>query len=185
MWPWDHLAVGYLSYFLLTRVTPLERSTAATAVAGAVGTQFPDLVDKPLGWWLDVFPAGTGVAHSLLVAVPLCLVGLLVGWRLGRREVAAAFAVGYLSHLPGDVLYPVALGGERKMWILLWPLTSAPGPGTSRPLSHVLELVVDFLAFLATPRGLTYLALEVLLLGCAALAWYSDGCPGYGRPTGT
>ena len=49
MWPWEHLAISYLAYSLLGRLAwrrprPLREPPSVT-----FGTQFPDLVDKPLG----------------------------------------------------------------------------------------------------------------------------------------
>ncbi|WP_123533272.1 metal-dependent hydrolase [Halosimplex salinum] len=178
MWPWEHLAVGYLAYTALSRLVFRAPPTTGGAVAVALGTQFPDLVDKPLGWWLGVVPGGTTVAHSLLTAVPLCLLVLLVAVPTGRGRLAVAFAVGYLSHLPGDVLYPVVLGGDPKLWFLLWPLTPAPGSGPSAVLPHFFELVELFAAFLSTPLGAVYLVSELLFLAVAVRVWFLDGSPG-------
>ena len=49
MWPWEHLAIGYLAYSLLGRLAWRRPPTVGTAITVAFGTQFPDLVDKPLG----------------------------------------------------------------------------------------------------------------------------------------
>ena len=63
MWPWDHLAFGYVWYTLASRGWDGRPPSNAAAIALAVGTQFPDLVDKPLAWWLDVLPAGRSLGH--------------------------------------------------------------------------------------------------------------------------
>lgn len=57
MWPWGHVGAGYLVYTLLRRHTG-ERPAGAAVLALAVGTQFPDLVDKPLGWTVGLLPGG-------------------------------------------------------------------------------------------------------------------------------
>ena len=49
MWPWEHLTIGYLAYSLLSRLAWRRPPTVGTAITVAFGTQFPDLVDKPLG----------------------------------------------------------------------------------------------------------------------------------------
>ncbi|MFC7165331.1 metal-dependent hydrolase [Halospeciosus flavus] len=112
MWPWEHLAVGYVAVSILFRWHG-RRVGALDAVAVGVGAAFPDLVDKPLAWAFDVLPSGTSVAHSVFVAVPLAVAVWFVAARRDRRSVGAAFAVSYLLHLPSDALYgPLTDGGS-------------------------------------------------------------------------
>lgn len=177
MWPWEHLASGYLVYSLANRVTTGDRPTGAEAVAVAVGTQFPDLVDKPLGWGTTLLPSGISLAHSLLCAVPLSVTVVLFARRAGAGQVGWAFAVGYLAHLPGDIVYPMALGGEPRLGFLLWPLLESPAARPESITGHVWGLVAQFVDLLGTPMGRIYLALEALLLGGAVLAWFWDDCP--------
>jgi hypothetical protein len=63
MWPWEHLAVGYLLYSV-SCVLWGRYPTRIGVAALAFGTQFPDLVDKPLGWWLGVLPSGQSFASE-------------------------------------------------------------------------------------------------------------------------
>jgi len=44
-------------------------------------TQLPDLVDKTLGWSLDVLPSGRSLAHSLFTTVLLVFIVSLIGRR--------------------------------------------------------------------------------------------------------
>lgn len=180
MWPWEHAAVGYIAYSLLARAFGRNPPGDAAAIAVIVGTQVPDLVDKPLAWWLGVLPAGRSLAHSLLFAVPVVLTGLvLTGWA-GRKDVGVAFGVGYLLHLPGDVVYPILLGSEPAVGFLLYPLVPAESYATTGVVARVGNLAADFLTFLETPRGRQYLYAELALLLSTVALWAGDGWPGPG-----
>lgn len=178
MWPWEHLAIGYLAYSLLVRTGTGTTPAAGGAVAVAVGTQFPDLVDKTLGWAGTVLPSGQSLAHSLLFAVPFVVLVGAVTVVVDRRDLGLAFGVGYLTHLPGDVVYPAMLGGEFNLSFLLWPVLAPSGSQPSAMFAHVQELIATFLALLATPQGLYYLFFELLLLAVALSLWLLDGSPG-------
>ena len=103
---------------------------------------------------------------------------LAVGILLKRERPALAVVVGYLSHLPGDVLYPAVLGSDPKVWFLLWPLRAAPIRSAPAALPHVLGLVEQFAGFLASPLSVGYLLAEAPLLGFAVWLWIWDGRPG-------
>lgn len=178
VWPWEHLAVGYLLYSGLVRARTGRTPTGDAVVVLAAATQLPDLVDKPLAWSLGLLPGGTSLAHSLLVAVPAVVAVALVARRRGHPARGQAFAVGYLAHPPGDVLYPVLLGGDPKVAFLLWPVVPADPSGVDGVLPHLQELAATFVGHLATPAGVAYLALEAGLLSAALLAWVLDGAPG-------
>lgn len=181
MWPWEHVAVAYLAVSIASRALwgqPPSRAPAVVAVVAGLG---PDLVDKPLAWWLAVLPSGRSLAHSLVIGAPVIAVVLLVGWQLRRRRVAVAFGVGYLTHLAGDVAYPLVVKGELRVGFLFWPLVPAPGGGVDGALPHVSELFAAFLGFLATPQGALYLLADGLLLALALAVWLSDGLPGLPR----
>jgi len=86
MWPWGHAAVGYLAYSLGYRASD-RRLTGAAVIALGVGTQFPDLIDKPLGWTFGVLPGGRTLAHSLLtVAVVAVVLAIPLGVVSARRR---------------------------------------------------------------------------------------------------
>lgn len=181
MWPWEHVAVAYLAASVASRYLwgePPSRAPALAAVLAGIG---PDLVDKLLSWWLALLPSGRSLAHSLVIGGPLVLLVLLVGWRLHRSPVAIAFAVGYLTHLVGDVAYPLVVKDELRIGFLFWPLIPAPGGSVDGALPHVSELFGAFLDFLATPLGRLYLVAEGLLLALAVAVWVADGLPGLPR----
>ncbi|NHN59134.1 MULTISPECIES: metal-dependent hydrolase [Halorussus] len=181
MWPWEHLAVGYLCYSLLVHLFGRRAPRAWPAVALAVGTQFPDLVDKPLAWTFGVLPSGHSLAHSAFAAVPAAALAVTVAWALGRPRVGAAFGFGYLSHLPGDVIYPVLIGGEADYGFLFWPLVPAEGTDSGVGfLEMVRYLLARYRTELAQGEVATYLAVEVGLMASVALLWLYDGAPPLG-----
>ena len=121
MLPWTHLAFGY-ALLLCVLVLSRRAGSRGELLALLAGTQLPDLIDKPLAWWVQVLPSGRSLAHSLVFAVPVVLAVAVVARRYGRLEVGPAFAVGYASHLLGDTY--AALWGWRteELTFLLWPL---------------------------------------------------------------
>ncbi|AEN07844.1 Protein of unknown function DUF457, transmembrane (plasmid) [halophilic archaeon DL31] len=187
MWPWGHLAVGYLCYSLLARAID-RRVSALAVVAVAAGTQFPDLIDKPLAWSLAVLPNGRSLAHSLitatLVGLVLFAVARTVDARVDTRQVGTdggtglvrpaavhlvgAFMLGYGSHLLSDGLHAIVDGEFAVLAYLGWPLLPAIQYGGPK------SFVGHFAAMELTP----FLALEFVLAGLALVVWYTDGRPG-------
>jgi hypothetical protein len=176
MWPWEHLALGYLLYSACSRWLWGRPPSATGTVVVAFASQLPDLVDKPLAWVLFVLPGGRSLGHSLLVGLPLIGVAFAIGWALDSCRGSVAFAVGHLSHLLGDVIYPLVVRGDLRLGFLLWPVVPVEdGPDSTLP--HVSELVAVFVEFLATPRGTLYLVADLLLLVAALAVWLLDGMP--------
>lgn len=182
MFPWDHLAIGYLGVSALFRLRGVAVTDGA-AFAVALGSQFPDLVDKPLAWVFEVLPSGTTLAHSVFVAVPLSALVYVVAMRLDRPRVGAAFAVGYLLHLPADILYgPLALGRPLEFGGLLWPLVPKTGTAVAGDIFvRVAYYVTRLYANTGSPDAMAYLLLELVLLVAVLALWVDDGMPGY-RP---
>ncbi|WP_330631899.1 metal-dependent hydrolase [Halocatena halophila] len=176
MWPWDHLALGYVGYSVYIHSRRGRPPGSAETLALAIGTQFPDLLDKPLAWQFHVLPSGTTLFHSAFTAVGLC--GLLVYFH--RTPVSEAFALGYLLHLPADMLYPALMGNGLWTSFLWWPLV-ASGPSRSTTLlSKTMELFTGALVQVQTPSGWVYLVVELCVLGIAGVLWLRDGHPGIG-----
>lgn len=180
MWPWDHLAVGYLVVSLWRRSRSRRPPREAEAIAVVVGSQFPDMIDKPLGWGTNLLPSGHSLAHSLTVAAPTSVLVYLIARRLDRGDVGVAFALAYLSHLPADVVYPMVLGRSPNVAFLFWPIVDIPPSQTDALAGRVLELLVQFIAFLRTSQGLTFLLVELSFLFVTLLLWRQDGWPGLG-----
>ena len=168
MWPWGQLAVGYLLYSVFVHLRFRRRPGDRATVALALGTQFPDLVDKPLAWTVAVLPNGRSLTHSLLVAILLISVlQLVLRWR-GSGELGTAFGIGYLSHLFADALYPVFAAEYYQLAFLGWPALPAVEYSTEGSFSaHLSELSLD--SFVAAELGL---GVAVFVL------WLADGAPG-------
>jgi len=169
MLPWGHLGVAYLAYTLVVRTLTGEPPRAWPAVALAVGSQLPDLIDKPLAWELGVLPAGRSLGHSLLF---IGLVALAVRALIDAASVTtwAAFVFGQLAHTLTDAAPLVLDGSFAELGYLLWPVTPlAPVPGELQRdiLTHILTTDVS---------PMRYVGLVAFLL--AAMVWWRDGTPG-------
>lgn len=172
MWPWGHLAVAYLIYSAYTRYGHGRIPRAFPTLALAVGSQLPDLIDKPLGWTLDVLPGGRTLGHSLFFAAVLFAVVYLVARRYDRIEIAAALAIGHLVHLVTDLPADVVTGDFGGAVYLLWPLLEPP------EYEAVEGILAGFLRFSPTPSEL----IQFSLLAVAIVVWYWDGRPGLAVP---
>jgi membrane-bound metal-dependent hydrolase YbcI (DUF457 family) len=173
MWPWAHGAVGYLAYRLAGRQAGRAPDPTAVLVLG-LATQLPDLIDKPLGWYLGVLPGGRSLAHSLLFAGLICAVAYSAARRYRRPRLARVFALGYSSHLAGDA-YAHALSGRLEaLGFLAYPFVPVPPepPGVGL-LSLVSALRLD-----------AFLAFELLVTAAAVGLWLYDGRPGLGVVAG-
>jgi hypothetical protein len=166
--PWGHAAVGYLLYSGLRRSGTGDIPDGPAVLALAVGTQFPDLLDKPLAWYLGVLPSGRSLGHSVFVAALLLAILHRIATRYRRRELSVAFAVGYLSHLGGDAVYPLADGEPGRLRFLLWPAVAQSGDETGYTILRVL------IESSLTVGGL----LEVALFLIATGLWLSHRAPG-------
>ena len=171
MWPLGHAAVAYLLYSLSHRGRFDAPPELGPLVALAVGSQFPDLVDKPLAWYLGQLPTGRTLAHSLLVLVPLSVLVVLVARRYDRTEYGVAFGVGALSHATVDAL-PVLWNEDASADFLLWPLVSVEAYEEGAP-----SVVSLFLDSLSEP----YFLSEFVLAAVAFALWRRDGSPGLER----
>jgi len=174
MWPWGHLAVGYLCYVAWTRYRGVPQQPLAV-FAVAVGSQFPDLVDKPLAWTVAVLPSGRSLAHSLLSAAVVVAVLSRLGRRYGRRAVSTAFAIGYLTHTLGDLGPRVVTGlfvgdATQLQWTtyLVWPVLPAPPyPNDSSLATHLLSFALD-----------PFVLVQFGLFAVACAVWLSTGASG-------
>jgi hypothetical protein len=177
MWPWSHAAIGYLLYSVGTRLDG-RRPNGSPVIVLLIATQLPDLVDKPLSWVVGVFPQGYAVAHSVFVAVPLCIAVLVVTVRRQRRDWGIAFLIGYGSHLVGDILFGLLKSNPYAVERVLWPLVTLPPYDVDQGVFiRLSEYVSDLIAMRASGDALVV----VLGVGMAYVTlgvWIMDGTPG-------
>ena len=127
MFPHEHLLVALLPVVTYVVVRDRRLPTRGVVFAAAVGSQFPDLVDKPLAHRFGILPSGRVFMHSLPFALPIAAAVLAYGWYTERPRVTGAFAVAYLSHLVGDTYRRLLVGQVPPD--LLWPfVTAQPRP---------------------------------------------------------
>ncbi|WP_227356809.1 metal-dependent hydrolase [Haladaptatus salinisoli] len=166
MWPWGHLAFGYLAYSLVAHRWRGRPPDGREAIVVAIATQFPDIVDKPLAWTVPILPSGRSFAHSLLTA-SIIVTFVTIYCRRTGREGALAFCVGYFSHIVGDAFGPLLAGEYVYLTFLLWPVL--PVRADTEP---------SFAAHFESLLSLGFSAPELLLVAVTILLWVSDGVPG-------
>lgn len=175
MWPWEHLAFAYLVYSLGSHASQQRPPGGTAVVLLATGSLFPDLVDKPLAWWLGVLPSGRSAAHSALVAAVLVAAVVWCARRWSRAGLGWAFGIGYVLHLLGDCLAPLRNGTYSDLSFLLYPLLSAP-------VASGQEGAWPKLSALATTASQTELSIPLAIYLAAfaltAQLWVYDGSPG-------
>lgn len=97
-----------------------------------VGSQLPDLVDKPLAHQFGLLPSGRVFFHSLPITVPLILIVLYYALRTDRLRLGGAYAFAHLSHLAADNHGALLDSNRGVPPDLLWPLTQ-PTPRPTVP----------------------------------------------------
>ena len=177
MWPWEHVVVGYVTYSLLCHLAFRDSPGGWEALAVVFASLFPDLIDKPLAWQFGVFEGGYAIAHSAFLAVPLSILVGVIGRRYGAGRAGLAFAIGYLIHLPSDVLPPYVRTGQVATERILWPVERAKGDHGQGLVDGFLEFFVPYAYELITLDPSGYLLFQLGLMGSAFLLWIYDGMP--------
>ena len=170
MLPWGHAAVGYLCYSLFVRVSDRQPPAGPAVIALAVGTQLPDLIDKPLAWSLGVLPSGRSLGHSLLFAAVLAVVIWLVARRYERQREGCTLLLGHLSHVIADAIPALISGNWAEAGVLLWPIVPAYQYSDEMDRS----IIGFFLELELTALPLPGVILTILAIG----VWILDGRPG-------
>jgi hypothetical protein len=167
VWPWGHLAFAYLLHSAFVHLWYRRRPTWPGVALVALGSQVPDLIDKPLAWTLNVLPSGRSLGHSVLVGAVIVVVVVAV---LRRYELRGwPFAFGYYSHLLGDSLRPLLDGRIGDLAFLLWPFFELePGSGPS----------VGILQYLLNAQLEGTVLVDLGLASVVFVWWLLDGAPG-------
>lgn len=121
MLPTEHFIVALLP--VLAHVLVRDKRLPSPRLIGVVfvGSQFPDLIDKPLALQFGLIPSGRVFMHSLPIAIPFLLLVALYGWKTDRKRLGAVFAFAHLSHLLSDNYRPLLEPNPQIRPDLLWP----------------------------------------------------------------
>lgn len=167
MWPWGHLAFAYLLHSAFVHLWYRRRPAWPGVALAALGSQVPDLIDKPLAWTLNVLPSGRSLGHSVLVGTLIVVVAVALCRRYGLR--GWPFALGYYSHLLGDSIRPLLDGRFHDLAFLLWPFFEIEtGSGPS----------VGIVQYLLNARLEGTVLVELGLASVVFVWWLLDGAPG-------
>lgn len=168
MWPWGHLAFAYLLHSAFVHLRYRRRPAWPGVALVALGSQVPDLIDKPLAWTLNVLPSGRSLGHSVLVGTVIVVVAVALLRRYDLR--GWPFALGYYSHLAGDSIRPVLDGRFQDLAFLLWPFfeLETTGEGAS----------VGIIRYLLNAQLEGTVLIDLGLAGVVFVWWLVDGAPG-------
>lgn len=187
MWPWGHLAAGYLLYSIGIRYGADRVPGGWPVVAVALGTQLPDLVDKPLTYSVGLLPAGRSLLHAVVIVGALGLIAVVVATRFDRRAVGSGFAVGLVSHPLADALQTALWGEPADLTFIAWPFLPAP-PSVEAGYDHHLAELLEAVGSLG-PSSLVRpwadaFVLELWFTALVAALWIHHGFPPVGPAGG-
>lgn len=174
MWPIGHAAGAYLIYAAWGHSRGEVPPDGSAVLILVVASLLPDLVDKPLSWYLGVLPTGRSLTHSLLVVLPLCLAIGVLAARYDRTEWGIAFGCGALSHLLFDAL-PALWRPDAVLGFLFYPLI---------PVEPYEEGAPTLVGLLVNSIDDPYFYTEFVLLALAVVVWRRHGYPGIDRLIG-
>ena len=76
MFPIEHFLVAFLPVLMYVLVIDRRLPSVRLAAVAFIGSQFPDLVDKPLAYQSGLIPSGRVFMDSLPIALPF-LIGII------------------------------------------------------------------------------------------------------------
>lgn len=136
MLPLGHAAVAYLAYVGVAAATTRRLPARTALLPLAIGSQLPDLIDKPLAYY-HVLPSGRALGHSLLTLIALLAAAVVIRRRLLSRVsrprlrrliqvTPVPLGVGIGTHLIGDSYQALLTGQFHAASYLLYPVFPAP-----------------------------------------------------------
>ena len=172
--------MGYLVYSLFCHAYYRESPGGLEAFAVVFASVLPDLIDKPLAWEYGVFETGYALGHSVFFAVPLSIAVGILARSSDRPRTGIAFAMGYLLHLPADIVDGYVRGGHLSYWIVLWPVRTGEelSHGHSHGFTDQLSVFLTYYRhelFSGDPS--TYILLQVGMAVFVLVLWLYDGAP--------
>ena len=179
MWPWEHVIFAYVIYSLGCRLFGTTPSSRAALLLLVFGALLPDLIDKPLAWHFGIFHTSYSIGHSVLLAIPASFVAVGLAVRFGHPRLGIAFAVGYLSHLIGDLIPTYVREGNIPMERVMWPvMETEPSPGHGGLLDGFWNHFEPYLVSIRAGDPSLYLIVQLGLGILALVLWAFDGFPG-------
>jgi len=119
--PIEHFIIALLPVAVYALLRDRHLPSLQLVAVTFFGSQFPDLIDKPLAHELYLIPSGRVFMHSLPFAIPLSIIVIAYGIQTERVRLAVAFVFAHLSHLVADNQQLLPPDPEVSP-DLLWPL---------------------------------------------------------------
>lgn len=123
MSPIEHFIIAVIPVGVVVLILTRRRPPASVIGAVFFGSQFPDLIDKPLAYEVSILPTGRVFMHSLPIAIPFFLVVGVYGWRTNRKVMSVAFVFAHFTHIVADT-QKTLLGANQPNSDLFWPFTN-------------------------------------------------------------
>ncbi|WP_434530793.1 metal-dependent hydrolase [Haloarcula sp. NS06] len=129
--PSEHFIIALLPIAVYALLRDRQLPSLQLVAVTFFGSQFPDIIDKPLAYELHLIPSGRVFMHSLPFAIPLSIVVIAYAVRTDRARLGTAFAFAHLSHLVADnqqLLPPNWYVSSDLLWPLQPPVVRPAVP---------------------------------------------------------
>ena len=161
MRPHEHFLVAFLPVFVYVLLRYRRIPSKGMVFVLVIGSQLPDLVDKPLAFSIGILPSGRVFMHSLPFALPLAVLVLVYAWATDRSYLGIGFVWAHLLHLAGDFRFSLFKGQIPPD--LIWPFAPAsPSPD------------IPFWARNTPVTVEIWTAFSVLVIGTAVIMFSAD-----------